>query len=74
MALAKVAQGKAALAAELGHATVFGDLHKQVKRLRESGLIEMTIPDQPGSRMRKYRLTKAGGGLLAELRGAETRP
>lgn len=31
----------------MGHRTVSGELHKQVKRLRALGLIEMTIPDKP---------------------------
>ena len=74
MALEKAAPGKAALAGEFGHATVSGELHKQVKRLRELGLIEMTMPDQPGSRMQKYRLANAGDRLLAEIRAAETKP
>jgi predicted HTH transcriptional regulator len=59
--------GKAAIAPILGHKTVSGELHKQIKRMVDDGLIEPTIPEKPTSRLQKYRLTAKGQALLAEL-------
>ena len=60
--------GKASLARSLGHGSVSGELHKQVKRLLAQQLIEMTLPEKPNSRLQKYRLTEQGRALLRTLK------
>lgn len=60
--------GKTRLAEHLGHRSISGELHKQVGRLLQQGLIAMTIPDKPQSRLQRYRLTPSGQALLATLR------
>lgn len=64
--LADAEAGKAQLAAQLGHQSVSGELHKQIKRLLTLEFIEMTLPHKPNSRLQKYRLTALGHEQLTE--------
>jgi ATP-dependent DNA helicase RecG len=60
--------GKAGLANALGHATVSGGLHRQIRRLTAAGYIVMTVPEKPSSRLQKYRLTQQGLSLIEAVR------
>jgi ATP-dependent DNA helicase RecG len=55
------------LARNLGHKTVSGELHKQIRRLMALNMIEMTLPDTPSSRMQRYRLTEHGRSVMTTL-------
>ena len=39
-----------------------------------AGLMEMTIPEKPRSRLQKYRLTEKGKAVLAVMRQEEPKP
>ena len=56
--------GKAQLADFLGHKTVSGELHKQIKFWIRLNLIEMTLPEKPNSRLQKYKLTQKGWSII----------
>ncbi len=64
-------RGKAEISANLGQKEVSGQLNKVIRALMDQGLIEYTLPDEPNSRLQKYRLTsrrqrKSGVCLRAE--------
>ena len=51
---------KAELSAKLGQKAISGRLNEIVRRLLAAERIEYTIPEKPGSRLQKYRLTARG--------------
>ncbi|MCG7850891.1 MAG: hypothetical protein MIO92_00050 [Methanosarcinaceae archaeon] len=58
---------KSIIAENIGHATVSGELNKQVRNLIKHGLIEYTIPEKINSRNQKYRLTAKGKKIKTSL-------
>jgi ATP-dependent DNA helicase RecG len=47
---------KAEISQKLHQKEVSGQLNTVIRKLREDGLIEYTIPEKPNSRLQKYRL------------------
>ena len=58
---------KSAIARHLGHRSVSGGLNRVIRRLRRDGQIEYTLPGKPNSSRQQYRITDAGGEVLARL-------
>ena len=54
--LAEKPLGKGEISAKLGQKTVSGPLNRLIRQLIKEGVIEMTIPAKPNSRLQKYRL------------------
>ena len=59
--LAAGALSKSELAARLGMKRVAGQLHRAIATLMKRSAIEFTIPERPGSRLQRYRLTATKG-------------
>jgi len=45
---------------------VSGHLNTVIRALLDDGLIERTIPEKPGSRLQKYKLTRKGKNRLVK--------
>ncbi len=58
-----------ALQAALGLSDRKSFRERYLKPALDEGLIEMTIPDRPRSRLQQYRLTDRGAGVLRQLTG-----
>ncbi|MDO8811311.1 MAG: ATP-binding protein [Gallionella sp.] len=56
--------GKQEISTKLGQPMVSGQLNKIVRDLLQDGLIELTLPEKPNSRLQKYKITPTG---LAQL-------
>ncbi|SUA55647.1 Uncharacterised protein [Oligella ureolytica] len=44
-----------------------GALHRQIRKLVDQDIIEMTLPDKPNSRLQKYRISAQGHSFITEL-------
>ena len=47
---------------------------RYLKPALEQGLIQMSVPDKPNSRLQRYRLTESGRLALQCLRANEAQP
>ena len=55
---------KSSIAGKLGLMSVTGQLNRAVTALVKRGLVELTLPAKPNSRMQKYRITESGRTVL----------
>lgn len=66
--LVEGALGRREIASLLNVSPRSGYIKRFLAELAEDGLIELTIPEKPNSRLQKYRLTEKGKIVLAEIR------
>lgn len=57
---------KSRLASKIGMPSVTGQLNRSVGALVDLGLVELTVPGKPNSRLQEYRLTHAGRAAVAD--------
>jgi Fic family protein len=57
-------KSKTELLKSIGLANAYLNYKRHILPLLASGLLEMTIPDKPNSRLQKYRLTPKGQSLI----------
>jgi Fic family protein len=63
-ACARSPKSKAELLEAAGLANAYLNYKRHIFPLIESGVLELTLPDKPNSRLQKYRLTPKGKSLL----------
>jgi ATP-dependent DNA helicase RecG len=61
----KAPRTKAELLESAGLANAYLNYKRHIQPLLQSGLLEMTLPDKPNSRLQKYRLTPRGRTILS---------
>ncbi len=60
-------KGKVELLDALGFSGVYLNYKRYIIPLVEKGLVEMTLPDKPTSRLKRYRLTGKGRQFLGDV-------
>ena len=63
---------KQELLASIGLSNAYLNYKRHIVPLLEQGLIAMTLPEKPQSRLQRYRLTPQGQALLTALRTPES--
>lgn len=63
---AREPQTKSALLAAAGLANVYLNYKRHIQPLLATGLLEMTHPEKPNSRLQKYRITEKGREIIDE--------
>ena len=64
-ALSETARSTAEIAEIIGLEKRSGSLRRSLKKLLADGYLELTIPETPGSRMQKYRITGKGRKFIS---------
>ena len=59
--------GRKEIASEFNISPRSGYIKRFLAELTEDGLIELTIPEKPNSRLQKYRLTEKGRMVLRRM-------
>lgn len=59
--------GRKEIASEFNISPRAGFIKRFLAELTEDGLIELTIPEKPNSRLQKYRLTEKGRMVLRSM-------
>jgi hypothetical protein len=61
-------KSRQALLSSVGLSNAYLNYKRHIAPLLEQGLLEMTVPDKPNSRLQNYRLTEQGRQALARHR------